>query len=217
MRRLLLGGKKEKLRILCLGAHGDDIEIGCGGTMLRLLEEFPGSEARWVVFSRSGDVQREKESRESAEAFLKGAKAEIVVKDFRDGYFPFVGDAIKDCFEELKRAVEPDVILTHHRDDLHQDHQLVSRLTWNTFRDHLILEYEVVKYDGDLGSPNFFVPISEEIAGRKVEYLLRHFESQKYKHWFSADVFRAMMRIRGLECNSPSRYAEAFYNHKLVV
>ena len=215
--RILVDRKQEKFSILCLGAHGDDIEIGCGGTILRLLEECPNLNVHWVVFSCISNPQREREACDSAEAFLQNAKKKIVIMDFRDGFLPFVGDQVKEYFEQLKGEFAPDLIFTHHRDDLHQDHRLISSLTWNTFRDHLILEYEIPKYDGGLGSPNFFVPLSEKVCSKKVEYLLKYFGTQKARHWFTKDVFLSMLRIRGLECNSPSNYAEAFYSHKLVI
>jgi LmbE family N-acetylglucosaminyl deacetylase len=218
MRRLLLGGNKENLRILCLGAHADDIEIGCGGTVLRLLQECGEVSVHWVVFSCSGNRKREAEARASAEAMLAGAKVkEIIIKDFRDGFFPYTGVEVKEFFEELKGRVRPEVVFTHHSEDLHQDHRLLSSLTWNTFRDHLILEYEIAKYDGDLGSPNLFVSLDEDIRRRKVENLLENFESQVNKHWFSKDVFEAMLRLRGLQCNSSSGFAEGFYAKKLVI
>jgi LmbE family N-acetylglucosaminyl deacetylase len=212
----LIQGKKE-LAILCVGAHADDIEIGCGGTILRLLEECSNSTAHWIVLSHSSNQQRESEARRGAEAFLGSAKnKEIVIKNFRDSFFPYMGAQVKEYFEELKGHVKPDVIFTHYRNDLHQDHRLVSELTWNTFRDHLILEYEVPKYDGDLGAPNLFVPLSEKLCRRKIDYLTEHFASQKGKFWFTPDVFEALLRLRGLECNSFSKFAEAFYSHKLV-
>jgi LmbE family N-acetylglucosaminyl deacetylase len=213
----LLDGKNKTFSILCLGAHGDDIEIGCGGTILRLLKECPNLSVHWVVFSVASNPQRECEICGSADAFLQNAKKKIVIKHFRDGFFPFVGTQAKEFFEQLKNEFDPDLIFTHYRDDLHQDHRLISSLTWNTFRDNLILEYEIPKYDGGLGSPNFFVPLSEKICKRKLEYLLKYFGTQKAKHWFTKDVFLSMLRIRGLECNSPSNYAEAFYSHKLVI
>jgi LmbE family N-acetylglucosaminyl deacetylase len=213
----LLDGKKEEFAILCLGAHGDDIEIGCGGTILRLLEEHHNLNVHWVVFSCIPNQHRKREARESANSFLQNSQKRVVIKDFRDGFLPFVGDQVKEYFEQLKGEFSPDLVFTHHRDDLHQDHRLISSLTWNTFRDHLILEYEIPKYDGGLGSPNFFVPLSERICSRKAEYLLKYFGTQKAKHWFTKDVFMSMLRIRGLECNSPSNYAEAFYSHKLVI
>jgi LmbE family N-acetylglucosaminyl deacetylase len=213
----LIHGKKE-LSILCLGAHADDIEIGCGGTILRLQSECANLKVHWIVLSHSSSSQRESEARRSAEAFLSNAKtSEVIIKNFRDGFFPYIGAQIKDFFEEMKSHVRPDVIFTHFRRDLHQDHRLVSELTWNTFRDHFILEYEIPKYDGDLGSPNFFVSLAEAVCRRKVEYVLENFASQNAKHWFTKDVFESLLRLRGLESNSPTRYAEAFYGHKITV
>ena len=203
------------LRILCLGAHSDDIEIGCGGTILRFLDDHPATEVVWVVFGASG--QRRAEALESANLFLAHArKKEIVIKEFRDGYFPYIGADIKDFFEELKRKYVPDLILTHYRDDLHQDHRLVSELTWNTFRNHLILEYEIVKYDGDLGAPNLFVPLSESIARKKIRTIVECFKSQKGKNWFTEDVFSSILRLRGVESNAAEKYAEAYYCRKIV-
>jgi LmbE family N-acetylglucosaminyl deacetylase len=203
------------LRILCLGAHSDDIEIGCGGTILRILDDNPAAEVVWVVLGASGP--RRTEALASANLFLANArKKEIVIKEFRDGYFPYIGSDIKDFFEEIKRKHSPDLVLTHYRDDLHQDHRLVSELTWNTFRNHLILEYEIVKYDGDLGAPNFFVHLTEKLAHRKTEILLQSFKSQTEKNWFTEDAFLAILRLRGLECNAPGKYAEAYYCRKAV-
>jgi LmbE family N-acetylglucosaminyl deacetylase len=203
------------LTILCLGSHSDDIEIGCGGTILRLLSSNQNVEVVWVVFSSS--KKREREARKSAELFLKQAKQkEIIVKDFRDGYFPFEGTKIKDFFEELKK-VSPSLVLTHSRKDAHQDHRLIAELTWNTFREHLILEYEIPKYDGDMGQPSVFVPLDTEICQTKVRYLMDAFESQREKRWFQEETFLSLMRLRGMECNAASGYAEAFYCRKLVV
>lgn len=213
----LLDRKKEHFVVLCLGAHCDDIEIGCGGTILKLLEECPNLIVYWVVFSCGSSQQRKHEARDSAKAFVKKAKSEIVIKDFRDCFFPFSGDQVKEYFERLKNKCSPDLVFTHHRDDLHQDHRLISSLTWNTFRDHLILEYEIPKYDGRIGTPNLFVPLSEMVCRKKLEYLMKFFETQKVKHWFTEEIFLSMLRIRGLECNSPSNYAEAFFSHKLVI
>ena len=202
-------------KILCLGSHSDDIEIGCGGTILRLLSSNHNVEVAWVVFSSS--KEREREARKSAELFLKQAKQkEIVVKDFRDGYFPFEGTKIKDFFEGLKK-VSPSLVLTHSRKDAHQDHRLIAELTWNTFREHLILEYEIPKYDGDMGQPSVFVPLDTEICQTKVRYLMDAFESQRKKRWFQPETFLSLMRLRGMECNAPSGYAEAFYCRKLVL
>jgi len=207
------GGLERPLRVLCLGAHADDIEIGCGGTVLGLAAA--GAEFTWVVWS--GTAARAAEARCGAAAFLGGgAKAEVIVKNFRDGFFPYDGVDIKRSFEELKRVVDPDVIFTHYRDDRHQDHRLISELTWNTFRDHRILEYEIPKWDGDLGAPNCFVALNREITRRKCEYLLSTFGSQRDKRWFTADTFHGLMRLRGVEAGAPEGFAEAFYAHKLV-
>jgi LmbE family N-acetylglucosaminyl deacetylase len=204
------------LRVLAVGAHADDIEIGSGGTILELLAAHASSEICWVVLS-AGD-RRADEARSSGEAFVEDASEKrVIVEQFRDGFFPYMGPALKEFFERLKDEVSPDLILTHHRLDLHQDHRLVSELTWNTFRDHLILEYEVPKYDGDLGSPNLFVHLDEATVERKIERILEHFPSQARRHWFGEDIFRAMLRLRGMESNSPSLYAEGFYSRKVVL
>jgi len=201
--------------ILCLGSHCDDIEIGCGGTILKLIEDYSNIVFNWVVFS--SNEQRAKEATKSVNNFLKGAKVEnIIIKNFRNGFFPYVGTEIKEYFEQLKQEISPDLIFTHYRHDLHQDHRLISDLTWNTFRNHLILEYEIPKYDGDLGSPNFFVHLDEEICNKKVQYLVDAFTSEGQKHWFTEDTFSSIMRLRGVESNSPSKYAEAFYCRKIV-
>lgn len=203
------------LSVLCLGAHSDDIEIGCGGTLLRLLRENPGTEVHWTVFAAEGP--RAREAARSASLFLADAgRQEIVLNEFRDGFFPYLGADIKQCFEDLKRTIHPDLILTHYRQDLHQDHRLISELTWNTFRDHLILEYEVPKYDGDMGAPNFFVPLEADLCRAKIGYILQSFNSQRAKAWFSEDTFYAMLRLRGVESNAPEKYAEAFYCRKMI-
>ena len=202
-------------KILCLGAHSDDIEIGCGGTILRWLAEYPSAEIYWIVMAASGE--RRAEAVQSAHLFLANARRkEIVVNEFRDGYLPYSGAEIKDFFEDLKRKYLPDVILTHYREDLHQDHRLVSELTWNTFRNHLILEYEIVKYDGDFGAPNLFVHLNESIARKKIQTILECFKSQKDKSWFTEDVFSSVLRLRGVESNAPDKYAEAYYCRKIV-
>jgi LmbE family N-acetylglucosaminyl deacetylase len=203
-------------KILCLGAHCDDIEIGCGGTILKLINTYQNVHVYWLVFSSS--AQRKLEAEQSAAYFLKDAQAQtIVIHQFRDGFLPFHGIEVKEAFEQLKREFSPDLILTHYRDDRHQDHRLVSDLTWNTFRNHLILEYEIPKYDGDLGIPNCFVPLDESFCLRKIQYLMDAFQTQANKHWFTEETFRSLMRLRGMECNSPSQYAEAFYGRKLVL
>ena len=206
---------KPDFKLLCVGAHSDDIEIGCGGTILRLLEDNPDVGVRWVVLGAA--EQRVNEAVESANLFLADARRkEITIKGFRDGFFPYIGAEIKDFFEELKRESSPDLILTHYRQDLHQDHRLVSELTWNTFRNHLILEYEIVKYDGDIGSPNFFVHLSDSICRKKVQNIVKCFASQKHKNWFTEDAFFSILRLRGLESNAPHRYAEGYYCRKIV-
>jgi LmbE family N-acetylglucosaminyl deacetylase len=211
----LFGGEAPPRRVLAIGCHADDVEIGCGGTILSLTREHPDVEVTWVVLGAEGE--RAAEAQASAEDFLQCAGlAEVVVYGFRDAFMPYHGESVKEAFEELKR-VEPDLVLTHTRDDLHQDHRLACELTWNTFRDHLILEYEVPKWDGDLGRPNLYVPLEDELVERKLELVLRHFPSQSGKHWYDVETFRGLMRVRGLECASPSRYAEAFYAPKVVV
>ena len=200
-------------KLLCLGAHSDDIEIGCGGTLLTLIEQNPQLEIMWVVFSAGGI--RTKEATSSAKAFLRRARrSQILVKDFRTSFFPVEEEPIKEFIETLK-PFQPDVVFTHYRDDRHQDHRVLSNLAWNTFRSHVILEYEIPKYDGDLGAPNFFVPVSRANCVRKSRLLLRHFKSQAGKHWFSEELFQALPRIRGMECDSPTQFAEAFYCRKL--
>jgi LmbE family N-acetylglucosaminyl deacetylase len=205
------------LRILCLGAHSDDIEIGCGGTILKLIQTYLQLSFHWVVFS-SGQPTRAREALDSAHAFLgPAAEKKIVVHDFKDGFFPYLGAEIKTYFEQLKEDFSPDLIFTHYRHDLHQDHRLICDLTWNTFRDHLILEYEIPKYDGDLGSPNFFVPLDQAICQQKISYLQAHFKTQENKHWFTDETFLSILRIRGVESRSSSNYAEAFYGRKMIL
>jgi LmbE family N-acetylglucosaminyl deacetylase len=203
-----------EFRLLLLGAHCDDIEIGCGATILRLLAEHPNLSVDWAVFS-SGE-ERAREANASAERFLAGAKEKRVrLRSFRNGYFPDAWADIKDEFEALKSEVEPDLIFTHYHADLHQDHRTISELTWNTFRNHLILEYEIPKYDPDMGSPNFFVPVDRSLAVEKAGILLECFPSQASKHWFSEDLFLSLMRLRGMHAAADSGYAEAFYARKV--
>mgnify|MGYP005864370417 CR=1 FL=1 len=202
------------LSILCLGAHSDDIEIGCGGTILRLLAERLGSTVTWIVFS--ADDRREAEAQASASAFLADAgSAEVVVHRFRESYFPAVAAEIKDAFEAMKASCSPDLVFTHRREDEHQDHRLIGELTWNTFRDHLIAEYEIPKYEGDLGRPNLYVPLPPGVAERKVELLMEHFSSQRGKRWFREETFRGLMAVRAVECGAIDPAAEAFYLRKL--
>ena len=204
------------LTLLCIGAHADDIEIGCTGSVLQLLDRHPGSTVWWVVLSAEGT--RSLEARESASLLLGSAGTHrIRVHGFHDGHLPGVWVGVKEVFEELKRDVMPDLIFTHFRDDRHQDHRLVSDLTWQTFRNHVILEYEIPKYDGDLGSPNGFIPISRELRTRKIEHLLAAFPSQREKQWFTEETFLGLLRIRGMECAAPDGYAEAFYLRKAVL
>ncbi len=211
----LFGGETPVRRVLALGAHADDIEIGCGGTMLALQRDHD-VEVTWVVLGAEGN--REKEARASAQAFLANAAgSSVACHHFRDGYFPYVGAEVKDVFEDLKSRLDPDLILTHARHDLHQDHRLVCELTWNTWRDHLILEYEIPKYDGDLGVPNVFVEVSEELAREKTRLLESAFESQREKHWFDEELFLGLMRLRGAEARARSGYAEAFFGRKLAL
>jgi LmbE family N-acetylglucosaminyl deacetylase len=208
--------KNGNLRILVLGAHSDDIEIGCGGTILKMIECYPDVSFHWVVFG-ANHPRRAAEATASANAFLAPAKKkEIVVKGFRDSFFPYIGTEIKEYFEQLK-PINPDIIFTHYRHDLHQDHRLLCELTWNTFRDHLILEYEIPKYDGDLGAPNLFVHLDEAQCNKKIKLILDHFETQGERSWFTADTFLSMLRLRGVESKSPGRYAEAFYCRKAIV
>ncbi len=205
----------EPRRILALGAHADDIEIGCGGTLLTLTTEYPGTEVRWVVFCST--PARANEAQASAAAFLVNVpRKEIIVKDFRDGFLPYLGASVKESFEELKHGFAPDVIFTHYRDDRHQDHRLVSELTWNTWRNHLVLEYEIPKYDGDLGAPNTFFDLPAATLHRKIDLVLQHFGSQAGKHWLTRDLLHGLARVRGMECAAPDGVAEAFYARKVV-
>jgi len=218
MRDLCLRPRPDaSLQILCLGAHADDIEIGCGGLILDMLRNQPAASVQWIVFS--GNVARAREARAGARSFLGGARrTRVEVHRFRDGFFPYQGAEIKSVFEKLKRTIPaPDVVLTHYRDDRHQDHRVISDLTWNTFRDHLILEYEIPKYDGDLGSPNCYVPLAPDTCERKAANLMKVFGSQRDRHWFSPETFLGLMRLRGVECRAPEGYAEAFYARKVVV
>jgi LmbE family N-acetylglucosaminyl deacetylase len=204
------------LRVLCLGAHSDDIEIGCGATILDWIAQGRVLDVHWVVFSAVGP--RAKEAASSAEGFLEGAaRSKVTLCEFRDGYFPYQGVELKDRFEALKREVNPDVVLTHRRDDAHQDHREVARLTWNSFRDHVILEYEIPKWDGDLARPNLYHPIGEATLERKIALLHEHFATQRSKDWFDPDTFRALARLRGMESRAPERLAEAFVLSKAVL
>jgi LmbE family N-acetylglucosaminyl deacetylase len=216
MLQLGLGAEGGPLRILCLGAHSDDIEIGCGGTLLRLLGEHPGSTVHWVVFAAPGS--REEEARASAAAFLRDAgSSQLHVLQHRESYFPSQASQIKDDFEKLKSQLSPDLVLTHRLHDRHQDHRVVAELTWNTFRNHLIAQFEIPKYEGDLGSPNLFVPLPRSVADRKVQLIVDHFVSQRSRAWFSPDTFHGLMSLRAVECNAPEGRAEAFHVDKLMI
>jgi LmbE family N-acetylglucosaminyl deacetylase len=212
-----LNGRDGKgLQVLCLGCHSDDIEIGCGGTILRLAEQHPGSVFHWVVFSAIGE--RKDEARRGASLFTESATLSgPVLKEFRDGFMPFVGAEVKEVFEDLKNRFEPDLVLTHYGKDSHQDHRFISELTWNTFRNHLVLEYEIPKYDGDLSQPNFYVPLPDGTFQKKVRYLMDVFQSQQRRQWFQESTFLGLMRLRGVECNAQSGYAEAFHCRKMVL
>lgn len=216
MLELLAGAPGQPLRVLCLGAHCDDVEIGCGGTLLRLLERHPGSSVHWVVVSST--PEREREARASAAAFLSCAEqVELSLLRFRESYLPYDGAAVKDAFESLKTGPSPDLVFTHRLEDRHQDHRLVAELTWNTFRDQCVLEYEVPKFEGDLGQPNLYVPLSDAVARRKSALLLEHYLSQSSKPWFRAGTFEGLMRLRAVECRAAEGWAEAFHARKVVL
>jgi len=213
MKGFSLARPGDSLSVLCLGAHSDDIEIGAGGTILGWIASGVHLRVHWCVLSASGS--RAAEAQRSAAAFLAGAaSAKVELAEFRDGFFPYQGADIKTWIEKLKTRFEPDIVLTHRSDDAHQDHREVSRLTWNTFRDHVILEYEIPKWDGDLGQPNFYAPLSSAVMTRKVDLLLAHFGTQRSKDWFDAETFRGLARLRGMECRAPERYAEAYVLRK---
>ena len=200
--------------VLCIGAHCDDIEIGCGGTLLALRQRAPELAVHWAILSGAGE--RETESRQAG-AHLLGPSLQVSVSDHRNSYFPSEWSAIKDAFERLKTEIEPDLIFAHRLDDRHQDHRVVAELTWNTFRRHTILEYEIPKYEGDLGQPNLYVPLTTAQVDRKLDALMRHFPSQQSRPWFRPEVFRGLLALRGIECNAPSGYAEAFHARKLIM
>jgi LmbE family N-acetylglucosaminyl deacetylase len=215
MRALDLARRGERLSVLCLGAHSDDIEIGAGGTILHWIASGVLLEVHWCVLSAIGE--RGVEAERSAAAFLAGAsRTKVELADFRDSFFPYQGSELKEWFTGLKSRANPDIILTHRKDDAHQDHREVCQLTWNAFRDHLILEYEVPKWDGDLGRPNGYMPLDAELIERKIELLIANFGSQRSKDWFDAEIFRGLARLRGIECRATENYAEAFYLRKLA-
>jgi LmbE family N-acetylglucosaminyl deacetylase len=201
------------IQVLCLGAHSDDIEIGAGATLLTLADRFDSLVVHWVVFSARHE--REAEARLGAELFAPGA--EVRIHDYPDTRFPMHLDSLKDVFVDLGRELQPDLVFTHNEHDRHQDHGVVNQLTWQTFRDHLILEYEIPKFDGDLETPNLYVEIEEDVADAKAQHLMRAFTSQSPKPWFDAATFAGLMRIRGVECRSPTGFAEGFHVRKVKV
>ena len=205
----------QHLKILCIGAHSDDIEIGCGGSILRFLSEYKDVEVYWAVLGSNG--KRDKEVIGSANKFLANAKKKkIIIKNFKNSYFPYVGGEIKKFFEKNLKKISPEIIFTHYRNDLHQDHRIVSDLTWNTFRDHHILEYEIIKYDGDIGTPNFYVHLSNEVCREKIEIISESFKTQRNKDWFTKDSFYSILRVRGIESRAPEKFAEGFYCRKII-
>lgn len=216
MMQLKFHHKAEGLNILCIGAHCDDIEIGCGGTLLKLFQNYPINFVKWVVFA--SNAHRAKEAQASAKTWLDSvATKSISIKSYRDAFLNFSALDIKEDFETLKKEIDPDLIFTHFRHDRHQDHRLLSDLTWNTFRNHIIYEYEIPKYDGDLAQPNVFVQLEQEYVEKKIDILLESFKSQAGKHWFDRETFLSLMRIRGLESAAINRYAEAFHARKILI
>lgn len=212
----LLRSSDTPLRVLALGAHSDDLEIGCGATLAKLAAEVSALEVTWVVFS--GNEERQREAQASAEDILAGVpNRRIELRSYRDGFFPYLAPEIKEYFETLKAGTRPDLIFTHRLQDRHQDHRTIADLTWNTFRDHCILEYEIPKADADLGNPGVYVQVSEQQARQKVERLIKYFGSQRNRHWFCEETFLGLMRLRGLESGASARYAEAFHARKLVL
>ena len=209
-------GSIDSPRILCLGAHCDDIEIGCGATLGRIAKTIPKTHFDWVVFC--GDKVRQEETRRAAREILHGSpNITLHFLDFQDGYLPYFGAKAKDALRQLAASLSPDLVFTHYRRDAHQDHRLVAEITANEFRSQLILEYEIPKFDGDLGNPNVYLPLSEEDIARKTGILLRLFPSQADKNWFTEETFRALSRLRGIEAGASCDYAEAFYCRKLVL
>lgn len=209
-------GRKRAPQVLLIGAHADDIEIGCGGTVQWLLARYPAVRITWVVLS--ANPARAKEARTAAARMLRSAvKPQVIVENFRDAYLPAQFETLKEFFDGLKRKVQPDLVFTHQKDDLHQDHRISGELTWNSFRDHLILEYEIPKFDGGMGSPSVFVPLTRAQVQRKIRLLMSVYGSQRSKRWFTEETFGGLMRLRGIECNAAAGYAEAFYSRKLTL
>jgi LmbE family N-acetylglucosaminyl deacetylase len=210
---LSVGRAGERLSLLCIGAHSDDIEIGAGGAILSLIGRGIRLDVTWCVVSARG--KREDEARASAAEFLAGAEAAAIeLGGFDDSYFPAQAREIKEWVAAMRSRPAPDIVFTHRRDDAHQDHRTVNQITWNLYRDHLILEYEIPKWDGDLGQPNTYVPLSRDGLARKVQLLSRHFGSQRSKDWFDAETFTGLARLRGMECRAPEGFAEAFTSRK---
>lgn len=211
---IAFGGFKQVKQLLCVGAHSDDIEIGAGATIMRIVRENPDVAVTWCVLS--GNETRHEEARRAAAQVLgKDVKPKILLSRFVNSRFPAQREEIKEFFEQNLKSTDPDLILTHRRDDAHQDHRLVNELTWNTYRSHQIWEYEIPKWDGDLMQPNLYVPVDPQDVDAKVAVLRDVFSSQRNKHWFDEETFRGLMRIRGLESNT--RYSEAFFARKFVV
>jgi LmbE family N-acetylglucosaminyl deacetylase len=216
MKPLGLAGPGDWLSVLCVGAHADDIEIGAGATILGWIKRGVRLEVHWAVLGATG--RRREEAHASAKEFLAGtARATIDLAAFKDGFFPYQGAELKAWFESLKERVSPHIILSHWRGDAHQDHREVSQLTWSTFRDHIILEYEIPKWDGDLHQPNVYIPTSRTLMERKAKLLHDHFGTQRSKDWFDARTFMGLARLRGAECRAPEGFAEAFYGRKLAL
>ena len=207
--------KQSPLKILVLGAHCDDVEIGCGSTLLKLLDEHPTAEVFWVIFSSNS--ARKIEAENSAKEYLKNhSKSTIEINSFRNGFFPYVAIEIKEYFETIRARFDPDIIFTHYTEDKHQDHRTIAELSWNTFRNHAIFQYEIAKYDGDLVTPNFYSVVDSAYVEKKIDLLMKHFVSQADKHWFTKDLFESLMRLRGVECASESDFAEGFHARKLT-
>lgn len=214
--KLELSQLADRGRVLCLGAHSDDVEIGCGATILDLIQRYPGLSIDWVVVC--SDPERKAEAESSAASFLEGSgQSSVTVESFRDGYLPYIAVEVKEYFAGLAKKHDPDLILTHYRSDLHQDHRFIGELTLQAFRNHLTLEYEIPKYDGGLDAPNVYFPVSTDAAKKKTDLLMQHFGTQRSKSWFTPDTFDGLMRVRGIECKSESGLAEAFHCFKAIV
>ena len=211
---ILQAEPRRALRVLCIGAHCDDIEIGCGGALLALQAARRPLTVDYALLS--GTAERCREAAGAMRRFVRpSCRGELLTGDFSDGRFPAEYAGIKDWFETLKRRPRPDVIFCHERQDRHQDHRIVNEMVWNTFRDQLILEYEIPKWDGGLGEPAVYVPLTARQAARKADLLLASYATQAGRDWFTRDTFMALTRLRGVECRSPSGHAEAFHGRKL--